>query len=83
MGRVQDRVVVVTGGAGGIGKAACEAIAAEDGKVIVADLDEAAARAVAEAITADGGAASSVGVDVTDRSQVRAMIKTAVDTSAP
>jgi len=29
MGRVQDRVVVVTGGAGGIGAAACRAIAAD------------------------------------------------------
>ena len=44
MGRVQDRVVIVTGGAGGIGAAACRAIAAEGGKVVVADLD------------ADGGA---------------------------
>jgi meso-butanediol dehydrogenase/(S,S)-butanediol dehydrogenase/diacetyl reductase len=80
MGRVQDRVVVVTGGAGGIGAAACHAIAAEGGKVVVADLDEAAARAVADAIAAEGGSAASVGVDVTDRSQVRAMIQTAVDT---
>ena len=44
MGRVQDRVVIVTGGAGGIGSAACRAIAAEGGKVLVADLDEDAAR---------------------------------------
>jgi meso-butanediol dehydrogenase / (S,S)-butanediol dehydrogenase / diacetyl reductase len=83
MGRVQDRVIIVTGGAGGIGKAACEAIAAEGGKVVVADLDEAAARAVADAIAAHGGAASSVGVDVTDRSQVRAMISTTVDMFGP
>ena len=39
MGRVQDRVVIVTGGAGGIGAAACRAIAAEGGKVVVADLE--------------------------------------------
>ena len=32
MGRVQDRVVIVTGGAGGIGAAACRAIAAEGGE---------------------------------------------------
>ena len=50
MGRVQDRVVIVTGGAGGIGAAACRAIAAEGGKVVVADLDAAAARAVADGI---------------------------------
>src|SRR6266705_7086933 len=80
MGRVQDRVVIVTGGAGGIGAAACRAIAAEGGKVLVADLDADAARAVAETIAADGGVADSVGVDVTERSQVRAMIEKAVET---
>jgi meso-butanediol dehydrogenase / (S,S)-butanediol dehydrogenase / diacetyl reductase len=79
MGRVQDRVVVVTGGAGGIGATACRAIAAEGGKVIVADLDAAAAQNVAQAIVAEGGVADSVGVDVTDRSQVQAMIRKAVE----
>jgi meso-butanediol dehydrogenase / (S,S)-butanediol dehydrogenase / diacetyl reductase len=78
--RVRDRVVIVTGGAGGIGSAACKAIADEGGKVVVADLDEARARAVAEGIVEDGGIADSVGVDVTDRTQVQAMIRKAVDT---
>ena len=79
MGRVQDKVVIVTGGAGGIGSAACRAIAAEGGKIVVADLDAAAAESVAAEITADGGTATSVGVDVTDRSQVQAMVWTAVE----
>jgi meso-butanediol dehydrogenase / (S,S)-butanediol dehydrogenase / diacetyl reductase len=79
MGRVQDRVVVVTGGAGGIGSAACRAIAAEGGKVLVADLDEGAAAAVADRIRADGGVAASTAVDVTDRASVRAMIAKAVE----
>jgi meso-butanediol dehydrogenase/(S,S)-butanediol dehydrogenase/diacetyl reductase len=80
VGRVQDRVVIVTGGAGGIGAAACRAIAAEGGKVLVADLDTAKARAVADEIVVNGGAADSTGVDVTDREQVRAMIAKAVST---
>jgi meso-butanediol dehydrogenase/(S,S)-butanediol dehydrogenase/diacetyl reductase len=79
MGRVQDRVVIVTGGAGGIGGAACRAIAAEGGKVVVADLDAEAAKRLADLITADGGKADSFGVDVTDRSQVQAMVRKAVD----
>jgi meso-butanediol dehydrogenase/(S,S)-butanediol dehydrogenase/diacetyl reductase len=79
MGRVQGRVVVVTGGAGGIGAAGCRAIAAEGGKVVVADLDGEAARDVARTIVDGGGAAEPVQVDVTDRSQVRAMIQHAVD----
>jgi meso-butanediol dehydrogenase/(S,S)-butanediol dehydrogenase/diacetyl reductase len=80
MGRVQDRVVIVTGGAGGIGAAACRAIAAEGGRVVVADLDAPAARTVADGIVANGGLATSVGVDVTDRTQVQAMIQLAVET---
>jgi meso-butanediol dehydrogenase/(S,S)-butanediol dehydrogenase/diacetyl reductase len=80
MKRVQDRVVVVTGGAGGIGAAACRAIAAEGGNVIVADLDAAAAHDVAQSIVAEGGAADSIGVDVTKRPQVQAMIQKAVET---
>lgn len=79
MGRVQDKVVIVTGGAGGIGSAACTAIAAEGGKIVVADLDSSAAESVAAEIRADGGIATSVGVDVTDRTQVQAMVRTAVE----
>jgi meso-butanediol dehydrogenase / (S,S)-butanediol dehydrogenase / diacetyl reductase len=79
MGRVEGRVVIVTGGAGGIGAAACRAIAAEGGKVVVADLDPERAKGVAERIRADGGKAVATGVDVTDRDEVRAMIRAAVD----
>jgi meso-butanediol dehydrogenase / (S,S)-butanediol dehydrogenase / diacetyl reductase len=79
-GRVAGSVVVVTGGAGGIGAAACRAIAAEGGKVIVGDLDADRAGAVVETITAEGGEAAAVAVDVTDRASVRGMICTAVDT---
>ncbi|HEY1282037.1 MAG TPA: SDR family oxidoreductase [Acidimicrobiales bacterium] len=80
MGRVQDRVVIVTGGAGGIGSAACRAIAGEGGKVVVADLDASAAEALADEIMSTGGAATSVGVDVTDRAQVVSMVEKTVDT---
>jgi meso-butanediol dehydrogenase/(S,S)-butanediol dehydrogenase/diacetyl reductase len=69
----------VTGGAGGIGSAAARAIAAEGAKVLVADLDELAARRIADTIVADGGTADAIGVDVTDRDQVRTMIQRAVD----
>jgi meso-butanediol dehydrogenase / (S,S)-butanediol dehydrogenase / diacetyl reductase len=78
-GRVQGRVVIVTGGAGGIGSAACRAIADAGGKLVVADLDPARAEAVADDIVQSGGTAVSVGVDVTDRAQVRRMIDTAVE----
>jgi meso-butanediol dehydrogenase / (S,S)-butanediol dehydrogenase / diacetyl reductase len=79
-GRVAGRVVIVTGGAGGIGAAACRAIAAEGGKVVVGDLDRDRAQAVAETISADGGEATAVAVNVVDRESVRGMIQTAVET---
>ncbi len=56
---------IVTGGAGGIGKAVCEALARDGFIVVVADRDELGARAVADAC---GGFA--VGVDVADEASV-------------
>jgi len=72
--------VIVTGGAGGIGSAACRAIADEGGKVVVADLDASAAETLADEIASAGGSVTSVGVDVTDRAQVAAMVEKTVDT---
>lgn len=67
---VRDKVVVVTGGANGIGKALCERFAAEGARVVVVvDLEEENARQVADAI---GGVA--FGVDVRDESQIQAMV---------
>jgi meso-butanediol dehydrogenase / (S,S)-butanediol dehydrogenase / diacetyl reductase len=71
MGRVQDRVVIVTGAAQGIGAGIARALASEGARVVVADLNEERAGETARAI--DGGAIA-VGVDVADRASVRAMI---------
>lgn len=68
--QVQGRVVVVTGGGNGIGKALCERLHAEGAtKVIVADLDLAAAEAVAAMV--DGEAFE---VNVRDEDAIRAMV---------
>src|SRR5690348_7005390 len=68
-GRVEGKVCVVTGGAGAIGAATAGALAAEGAIVVVADLDPAAAEAVAAAIPSAEGAA----VDVTDDASVAAL----------
>ena len=65
---------IVTGGAGGIGKAVCEALARDGFIVVVADRDELGARAVADAC---GGFA--VGVDVADEASVVAAFGRAHD----
>lgn len=66
MGRVADKVVLVTGGARGMGAAHAAALAAEGAKVVIADVLEDEGRAVAEKL---GEAVHFVRLDVTDASQ--------------
>lgn len=61
------RSALVTGAAGGIGSAVARALATAGASVLVTDRDGAAAAAVAEKITGDGGVAQSFAFDVTDR----------------
>jgi len=70
---LRERVAVVTGGASGIGRALADALAGQGARVVVADLDERGAVAVAEGIRGAGGDAVSVRVDVSDRAQVQAL----------
>jgi NAD(P)-dependent dehydrogenase (short-subunit alcohol dehydrogenase family) len=72
---VRGRVVIVTGGAGGIGAALCRRFAADGAEaVVVADLNGAAAQAVASDV---GGLA--VTADVTVEADVQALVRRAVD----
>lgn len=72
MGRLSGKVAVVTGGALGIGRAVCTLFAREGAKVAVADLLEEEGRGVAEGITASGGEAVFVRLDVGVEDDVKA-----------
>ena len=75
MFRLDGKVALVTGGSRGIGRATCEALAAQGATVIVNYVrGEAAAREVSEAIAAKGGKADVVGFDVADSKAVDAAI---------
>jgi 2-hydroxycyclohexanecarboxyl-CoA dehydrogenase len=74
-GSNDTRVAVVTGGAGGIGAAICDALARDGWNLAVWDLDDVAARDRASALTHDAGVqAHGVGVDIADGSQVRSAV---------
>jgi len=64
------RVALVTGGASGIGREICLALARDGRRVAVADIQEEAAAATAAAISDAGGNAISVRMDVTSTSSV-------------
>lgn len=84
MGRVSDRVCIVTGAAQGIGRAIGEALLDEGAKVCFADINGQKASEVAEVnrarLSSRSAAVTSAQVDVTDREQVRAMIAHTVET---
>ena len=74
-----QRVAVVTGAARGIGAATALRLARDGHAVAVLDLDEASCAGTVEAITAAGGRALAVGVDVSKADQVEAAVARVAD----
>ena len=65
--RFKEKVVVITGGGGGIGSALCHGFAAEGATVAVADVNLGAAQKVAAEISRSAGKAKAWGFDVSNR----------------
>lgn len=63
---LQGKVVVVTGGGGGIGSVTCKRFADEGAKVAVVDINAASAEKVSSEIAAAGGTAMALGVDLSN-----------------
>jgi NAD(P)-dependent dehydrogenase (short-subunit alcohol dehydrogenase family) len=74
MGRLQDKITIVTGAASGIGQACAELFAKEGAKVVVADIQDEPGQKIADAL---GG--TYLHVDVSDPASVEAMIQSSVD----
>lgn len=71
---LKDKVAIVTGGGGALGAGIAQGLAQAGAAVVLADVKEAAAAAVATEIVAQGGQALGVACDVADRASVDAMV---------
>jgi NAD(P)-dependent dehydrogenase (short-subunit alcohol dehydrogenase family) len=77
--RLQDKVVVITGGARGIGRAAAECCVAEGASVVVGDLLTDEGKEMVAAIERRGGQVRFVPTDVTKEEDCRRLMETAME----
>lgn len=75
MGDFTQRVVIVTGGAQGIGMAISRAFAREGARVAIADIDHTASQELAQQLRHDGFDAASIATDVADEMAVKALVE--------
>jgi 3-oxoacyl-[acyl-carrier protein] reductase len=79
VGRVQDRVAVVTGAGNGIGQAIAMRLAEEGAYVVVGDVDQTSLDSTVDAILSNGGTALGVVGDLTEAEPAKALIDAAVE----
>lgn len=78
MGRVADKVIVVTGGATGIGRGISEMLAREGARVVIANRNAERGREAEQAIREAGGEARFVATDVAAEASCRNLVEEAV-----
>jgi NAD(P)-dependent dehydrogenase (short-subunit alcohol dehydrogenase family) len=76
---MRDKVIVVSGGAGGIGAEVCARLVSQGARLVIADLIAAEAQATAARIESSGGRAIAASCDITSPEQCQALAQTAID----
>lgn len=76
--RLTDKVAIITGAGGGMGKVAAQLFAAEGARVVVAEFDERAGEVTAGVVRDAGGEATFVQADVSREDDARRMVEAAV-----
>ena len=79
MDRLHDKVVIVTGGAQGLGEGIARRLAEEGASVVIADINGAKAQSVADSLIRDDRPAIAVTLDVAERKQVRDAVQKTVE----
>lgn len=77
--RLQDKVSIITGAGGGMGRVAALRFAAEGSKVVVADVQKAAAEETVRLVRAGGGEATAAAADVSVEADAKAMVDLAIE----
>ena len=79
MNRVDEKVIIVTGGGSGIGRASCELLAKAGAKVIATDINVAAVNETVDQIVASGDKAVAIEHDATSEADWKKVITFAVE----
>lgn len=78
MGRLEEKVAIITGGAKGIGYVTSKTFSREGASIVIVDMDKDAAEKAAEEIKAEGGKAIAVAADLTNQEDRENIFKEAV-----
>ncbi len=79
MSVLQDKVAIVTGGAGGVGRGICTAFAREGARVAIVDINESGAAALATELESVGAQALAIPCDISDADEITKAVKETVD----
>ena len=77
--RMENKTAIVTGGSKGLGKGIAQVFAAEGANVLIVARNSSDGEEVVRGITLNGGTASFLSADVSSKSDVQSVAKTAID----